>query len=78
MEAAWDTAGVILDFVYSVPRHPMTRSDEGFIEFVSFSFSCPLPQSIFRSYSSDFELDGARRGISFSWATRLLYRKMRR
>jgi hypothetical protein len=43
MEAAWDTAGVILDFVYLVPRHPVMRPDAGFIEFVSFSFSCPSP-----------------------------------
>jgi hypothetical protein len=43
MEAVRDMAGVILDFVYPVPRHPMMRLDTGFIEFVSFSFFCPSP-----------------------------------
>jgi hypothetical protein len=44
MEAAWDIARAILDFVYLVPGHPMMRPDTGFVEFVSFSFLCPSPR----------------------------------
>jgi hypothetical protein len=77
MEATRDMAGVILDFVYLVPRHPMMRLDTGFVEFISFLSSAPLPQLILRSCSSNFERDGASRGISSSWTTRLHCRRMR-
>jgi hypothetical protein len=40
-EATWDTARVILDFVYLVLGHPVMRPDAGFIKFISFSFFCP-------------------------------------
>jgi hypothetical protein len=43
MKTVRDTARAVLDFVYLVPRHPMTRPDMGFIEFMSFSFLCPSP-----------------------------------
>jgi hypothetical protein len=43
MEAARDTTGAILDFMYPVLGHPVTRPDVGFIKFVSFSFFCPSP-----------------------------------
>jgi hypothetical protein len=43
MEAARDASRVVLDFVYPVSGHPVTRPDAGFIEFVSFSFFCPSP-----------------------------------
>jgi hypothetical protein len=43
METVRDTARAVLDFVYLVPRHPMTRPDVGFIKFMSFSFLCPCP-----------------------------------
>ena len=36
MEPSKDTAGVILDFVFPVPRHPPMRLESGFIDFVSF------------------------------------------
>jgi hypothetical protein len=43
MEAARDAAGVVLDFLYPVSGHPMTRLDVGFVEFISFSFFGPSP-----------------------------------
>ena len=42
MEPLWDNAGAALDFVYSVPRHPLMRPEPGYVVFVSFPFSCLL------------------------------------
>jgi hypothetical protein len=47
MEAVWDMAGVILNFVYPVLGNPVMRPDASFVEFISFSFFCPSPQLIF-------------------------------
>ena len=40
MEPSKDTDGVVLDFVYPVPRHPPMRLEPGFIDFVSSPFLC--------------------------------------
>ena len=36
MEPSKDSAGVVLDFVFPVLRHPPMRPEPGFIDFVSF------------------------------------------
>ena len=36
MEPWKDNAGVVLDFVYPVPRHPPMRPEPGYIAFVCF------------------------------------------
>ena len=41
MEPLKDTAGVVLDFVFPVLRHPPMRPEPGFIDFISF----PSPYS---------------------------------
>jgi hypothetical protein len=35
--------GVVLDFLYLVSGHTVTRLDASFVEFVSFSFFGPSP-----------------------------------
>ena len=45
MEPLKDTAGVVLEFVFPVPGHPLMRPEPGFLDFVSFLFPC----SSFRS-----------------------------
>ena len=42
MEPSWDDADAILDFVYPVLGHPPMRPELGYIDFVSFLFSCLL------------------------------------
>ena len=42
MEPSKDNAGVVLDFMYPVPGHPLMRSKPGFIDFVSSLSSCLL------------------------------------
>ena len=38
MEPLKDTAGVVLEFVFPVPGHPLMRPEPGFIDFVSSLF----------------------------------------
>ena len=40
MEPMKDSAGAVLDFVYSVPGHPPMQPEPGFVDFVSFLASC--------------------------------------
>ena len=40
MEPLWDNVGATLDFIYSVPGHPLMRPESGYIIFVSPPFSC--------------------------------------
>ena len=40
MDPSKDNAGVVLDFVYSVPGHPPMRLEPGFFDFVSFLSPC--------------------------------------
>ena len=42
MEPSKDTTGVVLDFVYPVPGHPLMRPEPRFIDFVSSPFPCLL------------------------------------
>ena len=42
MEPSKDTAGVVLDFVFLVPRHPPMRPKPGFVDFVSFLSRVPF------------------------------------
>ena len=48
-EPTKDSAGMVLDIVYPVPRHPPMRPEPGFFEFVS-----PLPLHSFLSPESPF------------------------
>ena len=40
MEPLWDDIGVVLDFVYPMPGHPVMWPEPGYIVFISFPFSC--------------------------------------
>ena len=42
MEHSKDSAGVVLDFVYPMSRHPPMQPEPGFIDFVSSLFPCLL------------------------------------
>ena len=42
MEPSKDNTGVVLDFMYTMPGHPLMQSEPGFIDFVSSLFPCIL------------------------------------
>ena len=53
MELSKDTDGVVLDFVYPVPGHPLMRPKPGFIDFVSSPFPCLFLYLNFRPLDAD-------------------------
>ena len=42
MEPSKDTTGIVLDFIYPVPGHPLMRQKLGFVDFISCPFPCLL------------------------------------
>jgi len=40
MEPSKDSVGVVLDFMYPMPGHPLMRPEPGFIDFISSPFPC--------------------------------------
>ena len=58
MEPSKDSAGVVLDHVYPVPRHPPMQPEPGFFDFLSFLSPCFSFRMNFRPLDANFGMAG--------------------